>query len=357
MSRRSLGAFLAAIITISTASVIVLMSAVPKRDGLDMVRLWAYQIQNIEADDAVDALIDSKYDLLVIEPTRSSRELADFDMHSVVDRLHRSTGTNVASKIVIAYVDIGQAEDWRWYWEDNWTAPTEASRGSPDFLIALDPDGWSGNYPVAFWDQHWKEIILYSEGSSIQQIIDDGFDGIYMDWIGGFNYKPVVNAAESEGLDAQQEMIDFITEIREYCQKQNPDFILIAQNALDICENHSEYFDIIDGVAQEHVLFDGAADAEWGDSAGGDMRVPESDTEWYVEMLDEYLNRGKVVFTVDYALREENIAEAYSFAQEHGYIEFVSHISLSQLPAFIQPDYSVLPIYATCTYPREDETC
>ncbi|MDF1539550.1 MAG: endo alpha-1,4 polygalactosaminidase, partial [Candidatus Thorarchaeota archaeon] len=263
---------------------------------------------------------------------------------SAVNQLHESSGANVNSKIVIAYIDIGEAEDWRWYWDDNWTAPSETSLGNPDFLISVDPDGWEGNYPVAFWDDRWKNIILYDEGSSIQQILDDGFDGIYMDWIEAYEHEPVMTAGESEGLDTHQEMIDFISEIRAYCRAQNPDFLLIAQNALDIYEDHVDYFDIIDAVAQEHVLFDGVADTEWGEEGSGDARIPESgdegySTQWYVEYLDRYLAEGKTVFVVDYALNAFNIAESYAFADSHGYIGFVTQIALSQLPNVHHPDY------------------
>lgn len=311
---------------------------------MEDVGFWAYQIQGIDDDGAVDRLVASYYDMVVIEPTRSDRDSLDFDTRGAVNRLHASPGANVNSKIVIAYVDIGEAEDWRWYWQDNWTAPTETSSGNPDFIVSVDPDGWEGNYPVAFWDDRWKDIILYDEESSIQQILDDGFDGIYMDWIEAYEHEPVMDAGESEGLDTQQEMIDFISEIRTYCRAQDPDFLLIAQNALDIYDGYGEYFDIIDAVAQEHILFDGVADTEWGEEGSGDERIPESgedgySTQWFVEMLDRYLAEGKTVFVVDYALEAANIAEAYSFADTHGYIGFVTQISLSQLPYVYPPDY------------------
>ncbi len=308
------------------------MSGGPKRTSLHDVESWAYQIQGLEQEGAIQELVDSEYDMVVIEPTRSSKGFENFDTRGMVERLHSSRGIHVDSKIVIAYVDIGQAEDWRIYWNESWIAPTATERGDPDFLVSIDPDGWSGDYPVAYWDTAWKEIVLYGDNSLVQQVLDDGFDGIYLDWVDGFSYEPVVAAAEADGLDAQQEMIDFIREIREFCLKQEGDFIVIPQNALDICEGHPEYFDIIDAVAQEHILFDGNASAEWGDPTAGDVRVPAENTDWYVEMLQRYQVHGKVAFTVDYALKNQNIQEAYAFAANHGFIEFVTQIPLSRLP-------------------------
>ena len=314
------------------------------KDGsLDDVEFWAYQLQDVDSDGAVDALIDSMYDLLVLEPTRSDKDSSDFDTEGMVNALHASQSANLESKLVIAYIDIGQAEDWRWYWNDSWIAPTETSRGEPDFLLSLDPDGWEGNYPVAYWNEEWKNLMLYDEESSIQQILDDGFDGIYMDWVEAYDYEPVIAASEDEGLDAQIQMIEFIDEIHQYCQLQNPEFLVIAQNALSISDGHPEYYDLIDAVAQEHILFDGVADTPWGESGSGDIRIPSSgeegySTEWYTERLDVFLEEGKAVFVVDYATIQTNAAESYSYATAHGYIGFVSQIALSQLPETIPPD-------------------
>ncbi len=315
---------------------------------LEDVQFWAYQLQGIDDDGAVDTLVNARYDLFVLEPTRSDKDSSDFDTAGMVHALHSSPSANFNSKLVIAYIDIGQAEDWRWYWEDSWIPPTETSRGDPEFLISVDPDGWEGDYPVAFWYDEWKDILLYNEGSSIQQILDDGFDGIYMDWIEAYEHDPVVEVADDEGLDPQDEMVEFIGEIRQYCRLQDPDFLIIAQNALAISDGHPEYFDVIDGVAQEHILFDGIPDTSWGSSGSGDIRIPFDDEEgystvWYTEMLDNYLDEGKTVLVVDYATTETNAAEAYAYANAHGYIGFVSQISLSQLPATTPPEYPAAP--------------
>ena len=41
-------------------------------------------------------------------------------------------------------VDIGQAEDYRTYWEDNRIALTTTETGIPNFIVTIDPDGWEG---------------------------------------------------------------------------------------------------------------------------------------------------------------------------------------------------------------------
>jgi hypothetical protein len=86
---------------------------------LSDVTYWAYQIQAISETGAVDALVASHYDVLVLEPTRTDWSSNDknFDTRGMVTRLKNSPASDgTHRKLVIAYIDIGEAEDWRWYW-------------------------------------------------------------------------------------------------------------------------------------------------------------------------------------------------------------------------------------------------
>ena len=197
------------------------------------VHFWAYQIQKVDDDGAVEALAATHYDMLVLEPTRTDAELANFDTKGMVQRLKStkaSDGTH--RKLIIAYVDIGEAEDWRWYWA--WSKESDEAKASaeqplpgdwPDYIIGRDPDGWVGNYPVAYWDAAWKDLIIHGQNqntsadrdytSTIDEMLLDGFDGICLDWVEAFEDSGVISAAATAGVDPATEMIRFIRELRE----------------------------------------------------------------------------------------------------------------------------------------------
>ena len=89
---------------------------------LDQVKYWAYQLQDINTPGTVDSLVASHYDMLVLEPTRTDWSSDDkyFNTSEMVKQLKNSFAHDrVHRKLVIAYIDIGEAEDWRWYW--NWS--------------------------------------------------------------------------------------------------------------------------------------------------------------------------------------------------------------------------------------------
>jgi cysteinyl-tRNA synthetase len=324
---------------------------VPMNDGndrdpkamLEEVEFWAYQIQSLDRKNSVDELVESHYDMLVLEPTRSDKENADFDTKGMVQRLRASSGANLDSKLVVAYIDIGEAEDWRWYWDDDWVAPTEDERGDPDFLLTLDPDGWEGNYPVAYWDKRWQQIIITGKNSALSQILEDGFDGIYMDWVEAYSNEDVEEAAEKDGVDPADEMVKFIKKIKKHARKRTHNFLVIQQNACELWEENIKIFKQIDAFAQEQVYFDGDADTDWDDPDAGDHKVPKKgegySQEYYEWHLKRHLQRGIPVFTCDYARKARNVRKAYKKALKNGYIPYVSLRPLDRLTETPPPGY------------------
>lgn len=198
---------------------------------ISQIKYWGYQIQALNEPGAVDALANSSYDMLVLEPTRTdwSSEDRNFDTQGMVQRLKETKASDgVHRKLIIAYIDIGEAEDWRWYWNwsKEWPVGDPLPADWPSYIVTHDPDGWAGNYPVAYWDDRWKDIIIYGQNqdsspygdysSVIDEVIKSGFDGIYLDWVEAFEDDAVADAAQSQGKDPEVEMINFIREMREY---------------------------------------------------------------------------------------------------------------------------------------------
>ncbi len=313
--------------------------------ALNDIDFWAYQIQGIDEDDAVDALYNSSYDMLVIEPTRTDTGSSDFDTATAVTRLKSSIAHDgIHRKLVIAYVNIGEAEDWRWYW--TWSKESENDQIDPsiplpedwpDYILARDPDGWTGDYPVAYWNTQWKDIVIHGRNttdnpsrnytSTVDELIKDGFDGIYLDWVEGFENDEVIAAAARDGLDAAQEMVDFICEIRTYARSRNPDFLVIQQNAAALLDLQPDLPDCIDAIAQEGVWYDGVAGDDWNDTVG----YYENDadlTNEYITALDAHIEAGIPVFVCEYALEGNN---AYTKAENKGYVAYVTRRSLSRL--------------------------
>lgn len=124
----------------------------------------------------LDALSATDYDLLIIDAFHDGTEpLTAAD----VARLRTKAGGG--SRLVLAYMSIGEAEDYRYYWQNGWRA------GSPGWLAAENPE-WAGNYKVRYWDPEWQAVIYGDDDSYTHRLLTAGFDGVYLDIIDAFEY-------------------------------------------------------------------------------------------------------------------------------------------------------------------------
>lgn len=304
------------------------------------VATWMYQIQELNEDGAVDALAATDYPLLVIEPGHNFKLAGDqYDTANIIETLRTAPGGQ--ERLILAYIDIGEAEDYRDYWQDEWIAPTETTAGTPDFLITVDPDGWSGNFPVAYWRQEWKDLWLGDSGI-ISQLAELGFDGIYLDWVEAYDDGDVRSFASNDGIaDPDEEMVIFVEQLRAAGQAVTADFLVVAQNApylidYDIENNSNRYANAIDGVAMEDTWFYGEGDADWDDPLAGDQTGDERQqgdftTANRLLKYADFQSRDLPVLTIDYSLMDANAQTAYSEARAAGLIPLVSRVSLSRV--------------------------
>lgn len=123
----------------------------------------------------LDALESTDYDLLILDLFYDDIALTAGE---VADLGQKQSG---GERIVICYMSIGQAEDYRYYWSESWTSDP------PSWLGGEDPD-WPGNYFVEYWNSDWQTLIFGDEGSYLDRILDAGFDGVYLDRIDAFEY-------------------------------------------------------------------------------------------------------------------------------------------------------------------------
>jgi len=326
--------------------------AVENTNKLKDVRFFAYQIQDISDEDRLDELVESKYDLVVIEPTRTDvTGDAGFNTREAVRKLKASKGHDgITPKKVIAYIDIGEVEDWRWYWswsKGEWEAGARRPSDWPEFIVKPDPDGWTGNYPVTYWDETWKDIVIYGQNtvnpygdyrSILDEVIIDEFDGVYLDWVEGYADPDVAALANTAGLNASREMMLFIKEIQAYGLGRNPRFIVIQQNAAELIDHQPEIVNYINGIAQEGVWLDGFGGFDdWEDPEGYDVLNEVDLTNYYLTHLEKYQKAGLPVWCVEYALNK--VDEAYSFAEEYCFVPYCTRRSLAKITTTHPPGY------------------
>jgi cysteinyl-tRNA synthetase len=85
------------------------------------------------------------------------------------------------TRLVFAYMSIGEAENYRSYWKKGWQP------GTPCFVAGLNPK-FAGNYKVHYWEPEWQKLLFGDPTAYLDKILAAGFDGVYLDIIDAFEY-------------------------------------------------------------------------------------------------------------------------------------------------------------------------
>ena len=125
--------------------------------------------------DFIQAVSDTNYDLVIMDLYHNDASFTESEITSLKIK------ANGATRLIVCYMSIGEAEDYRYYWQGDWTT------GNPDWLLEENPN-WAGNYKVKYWNSEWQNIIYGNNDSYLFNILNAGFDGVYLDIIDGYEY-------------------------------------------------------------------------------------------------------------------------------------------------------------------------
>ena len=265
---------------------------------LSGVNDFLYQLQDLE----LEAVGASGYDLVIMDYSADGTGGAEYTA-SEIESLKNSPG---GPKVLLAYMSIGEAEDYRFYWQERWV------EAAPAWLGAVNPD-WPGNYKVRYWDEAWQDIIF----DYTTRLVDAGFDGAYLDIIDAYRYFQ-----ERGDESAAARMSAFVAAIGARARSLDPDFLIFPQNGPELAGLAPGYLDSVEGIGQEDLYFGYEEDGQ---------ATPSPVTAELEGHLDRFKDAGKLVLTIDYASSAGNVDESYRRARERGYVPFVTTRDLDTL--------------------------
>ncbi|WP_320174878.1 MJ1477/TM1410 family putative glycoside hydrolase [Maridesulfovibrio sp.] len=231
------------------------------------INSWAYQLQGPK----IATLAESPYDLLVIDYSKDGSDKNRFSAKEI-SVLHKF------NKTVLCYFSIGEAEDYRFYWQKEW------KDNPPRFLGEENPD-WAGNFKVKYWREDWWEKGLRPY---LDRIIEAGFDGVYLDIVDAYWFW------HEQGIDVRNtadDMVKLIKRIGDYTRtKAGKNFIICPQNGMGVFKDCSPeykdvYFKTVDMVGLESLLFN---------------YYSEGDKNYRLQLARELAGAGKTILDVEY---------------------------------------------------------
>jgi cysteinyl-tRNA synthetase len=283
----------------------------PPQPAWHDVNDFLYQLQNFN----VAKVGRTKFDLVITDYSENGHESTRFSP-SQIAWLRQSPG---GPKRVLAYMSIGEAETYRWYWKKSWDANLDGvpDPGAPSWLGTSNPD-WLDNYKVRFWDPRWQRIIFGTPHSYLDKILADGYDGVYLDIIDAYWYWGPHGEGKPVRRTAARDMVKFVEAIAHYARvvKHKPDFAIFPQNAAEL-GRYPDYMAVVTGLGQEDTWYNGNAKSPW-----------TADT---VPWLKRFVGAGKLVLCTDYCRRPALIDDFYAKAQAIGAVPYAARRDLDRL--------------------------
>ena len=255
---------------------------------------WLVQLQGAD----IQEIVESGFPLAVFDYSKDGSDATRYTWEDVQE-LHE------ASIIPISYISIGEAENYRFYWDHEWVEALDQNSftdKAPVWLGHSNPN-WIGNYKVRYWYPDWKENILIPY---LDKIISQGFRGIYLDIIdayfywynpanyGGDNKETQLAGDPVDNLElACERMIELVVWIADYCRTNSPfgeDFLIFPQNGETIMDydHNDSYMDAIDGLGVESVWY-------YETSPKGSEAV-----NFRLQYLRRIIENDKLILAVDY---------------------------------------------------------
>ncbi len=167
---------------------------------LDNIPIYPSTIQNENSDD-INTLVDAQNFLYLINPEQYTTKadfinavtatnydvlIMDFFFHddslyTMMEIEQLKNKMNGGKRLVISYMSIGEAEEYRYYWNTDWNT------NLPSWINQVNPN-WPGNFKVKYWESEWQDIIYGNDDSYLKKILDAGFDGVYLDIIDAYEF-------------------------------------------------------------------------------------------------------------------------------------------------------------------------
>jgi cysteinyl-tRNA synthetase, unknown class len=225
-----------------------------------------------------------------------------------------------AGRKVVSYLSIGEAEDYRPYWQSEWVSNAKRTATGPVWLGIENPD-WKGNYQVKYWNADWQKLIL----AAIDDAMACGFDGVYLDIVDGFEtYEQGADGYLDDRMNPEtkqtyrRDMVDWVKAIAARARAKNPVALVIPQNGSQLVAEKG-FVEVISAQGIEDLF------------TNGKRLQPASHTDEILVHLKLLASAKKPMLLIEYPKTPEGQALSKKLAEENGLVWLVTDRQLKTL--------------------------
>ena len=225
-----------------------------------------------------------------------------------------------AGRKVVAYLSIGEAEDYRPYWQSEWVSNGKRTATAPVWL-GIENSDWKGNYQVKYWNADWQKLML----GAIDDAMACGFDGVYLDIVDGFEtYEQGADGYLNDRINPEtkqtyrRDMVDWVKAISAHARAKDPAALVIPQNGSQLVVE-KDFVAVISAQGIEDLF------------TNGKKLQPASHTDEILGHLKTLALAKKPVLLIEYPKTRQGQALSKKLAEENGLVWLVTDRQLKTL--------------------------
>ncbi|ODN31292.1 endo alpha-1,4 polygalactosaminidase [Fervidobacterium thailandense] len=170
---------------------------------------------------------------VIIDYSRDGSESKEFTREDIEPLKRMSNGK---TREVLAYVNVGIAERWRWYWSF-----------LPSTLLYGPLEGWEGEYYIKFWTDEWISTLE----KYVEKIVGAGFDGIMFDWVNVYYSKSLQKYSKL----SESQLRELMAETLRSIVNKFPNLVYAFVNGEDILNLYPDLRSKVKYVVVEDLFF------------------------------------------------------------------------------------------------------
>lgn len=247
----------------------------------------------------IDPLLNVDSKIIVIDYSTDGSEKGEFTK-SQIDLLKKS------GKKVFAYLNVGIAENWRFYWKNL------------DKSLLLGPlEGWAGEYYVKYWEPKWFEVV----NEYAKRINNAGFDGVMVDWVNIYEHTNLQKMSGKSQSELEDSMVSLLRSLAS--NHGNLEFALV--NGEKVLNNYPDLAQRAKYIVIESLFFK--------------KSKLSIDTQGFLSRISVISNvqkLGVTVLSVEYIdngnafdkANAERIKQYIELARKHGFLYYIARTDL-----------------------------
>ncbi|GEP05499.1 MJ1477/TM1410 family putative glycoside hydrolase [Methylobacterium oxalidis] len=267
------------------------------------VSRWADQSQNANPAE----IAASPFDLLIID--RDWFDGSAVRSYSASEVTQMETRPGAEPRLMLAYMSVGEASDWRLYWNSAWDT-------SPPSWLGPENPNWPGSFQVRYWEAGWQALLLGSPGAYLDKILAAGFGGVFLDLVDIYQ-----SGLAAERPDPAADMVALVGRISAYAKARDPNFKIYVNNGEELLLRPA-YMAAIDGINKESLFY--------GVPGPGIANDPAM-VSYSLGLLDRASDAGKTVLNIEYVTSETQIADVLARGGSAGIVSYIAERSLATL--------------------------